>query len=635
MKSDIMNLKIQGEYYVINNVIEIKYKTVNTIWQPIITCIIDSCIDYGFIGGAYYVKNRNKFSLEEIKNVSLMPYYCYSRIYPQKYGEEWIHSCIYVKMPLFCVEYKNRAYGLSFEPKVSVDDKEIPLSFSSYSKNDITIFKLGIFNDFRVYMKRKEDYIDWNSGELVLHKTMRYNLKNKKVKLNIKKYESDDWKKIVHEYVTCKLLEDYEINYEFHLNKTLNWLYSVYDPEYKVFHAWKWREKRGFKLGFWVLPLYNTLASDMYLLSLKLKDPKINEIAEGAKKLLLHKDASVLFKDGRVWHNSLGLSSHRKKLNFFTHLGTGLAGYPGGQAVVVRTLLERIKYGDADNELITKTRQGLDWLINNLYDDGHWARTFYVFKEYSPFKLETGEKSYSVGANAEGVITLLLGYDVFKEIEYLEKGLLALDWVNEFAKGGVITSGYLRDNKQEEVDGVSAIFAVQANLMAYNITGQKKYLDFAKDFGYYMTTWQRWWDIPSFDTLIFSFSPRVAPCETVWAAEAYLDLYNATKEAFWFKLSEKAFSAIDYENKYVGYSEAIYYDENLELHPLHFDCIYTASAVLRYLLKRQNLNISKIDINASMHYKEAHTSCISSYLGWSFHILRSILRRVKRAYGRL
>jgi len=566
------------------------YTISSETYQPLISLSINSKINYAFIGGCYYVKNKEKFSLKNLKDISLMPYYCYARIFPQKHDKLWLHSSLYIKMPLLCIQDNNDAYGISFEPILKVDNIKLPLALVFQNEEGKIIFELGIFNDFDIYKKEHKDYIEWNTKKLKLMGKYILNLQGKKLKIRFKEYYGDDWKDIVQQYLYDLNLEREKIDIIFHFNKTINFLYSVYDKKEGIYIEWKLRNKNGFMSYYFALPIYNTLVSDLYLIYKKTNNIKIKEISEGVKRLLLNERASKLFNEGRVWHNSV--SKSLKGIRFFTHLGTGLGGYPGGQATILRSFLERIKYGDNDPELIKKTKQGLKWLLNNLHEDGHWNRVYYVFEERSPFKLETGETSYSVGGNAEGAIALLLAHDVFGDKIYLDKGLLALDWVNKFIEGGVITSGYLRDNKQDETDGVSAIFAVQANLMAYKLLKEKEYLDYALDFGYYMTTWQRWWDkeYPSFDTLVFSFTPRIAPCETVWAAEAYLDLYNATNDELWLILSENAFKSINYENNYGGYSEAIYYDEKLGLHPHHFECVYTTDAVLRYLLKYISLD---------------------------------------------
>jgi hypothetical protein len=78
----------------------------------------------------------------------------------------------------------------------------------------------------------------------------------------------------------------------------------------------------------------------------------------------------------------------------------------------------------------------------------------------------------------------------------------------------------------------------------------------------------------------------VAPCETAWASESYDALHAATGDPLWRRLADAAFSVLDLEDAFPGYSEACYYDAAFDLHPHEFECVYVASAVLRTCLRR-------------------------------------------------
>lgn len=605
----------------------------NTNWQPLLHFTFESSIDYGFVGGTYYVKGQKAFSLNELNDISLMPSFCYTRIFPQQFGDDWVHSCMYVKMPLMCVQTGSKAYGLAFEPYINLKNgARMPLAFAFSSDGTRTTLKLGVMNNFEVHKRSEEEFIRWFDPFVTLESYRKsYDFTDETAAFSIKEYEVEgSWLDIVQMYLKEQNFETLgaeEVQSEFHFTKVLSWLYSVFEPKTGIFIGNKSRDDPGFK-GYRSLPTYNTLVVDLYNLSKITNNPKLQEMERKTKDLLLHPKASFLFSDGRVWHNTLHYYRYKKKPLFSSHLGTGLAGYPGGQATVLRALLERIKRGDDDKRLIDITKEGLTWLVNNLNPDGHWNRVHYIFKETTGIELETGSNSYSTGGNAEGVLALLLAYEAFNGLSYLEKGMLALDWVNQFAENSVLTSGYLRDNKQIEPDGVSAIFALQANVKAYELTGKEEYLDYACKFAWYMITWQRWWDIPSFDTLVFSFTPRIAPCETVWAAEAYLDLYRITGDELWLRFSQIAFNAINYENKFEGYSEAIYYDENLKLYELNFECVYTASAVLKYLIKLCEGKIPRFEIKKGEFFRECYPSTGEQLRWWVKRIVRAPFRLV-------
>lgn len=535
---------------------------------------------------------------------------------------------MYVKMPLFLISSLRGASGVAFPIHVTIEGTKIPLSFSLFSTGRETVFELGIVAKEQVFERKKNDYDDWLSPHVELEeKEIKRDLHGKRVSLSFHLYQGGDWKDIVREFLKGKHAAVVgETDFNVHLNKSVNWLNSVFDPECNLFLLGTRRDRRAPLGGYWCLPTYNTLASDLYSLSTRVKDESVLEMSRGAKELMLDENASILLEDGRVWHNTARLDPGSRRLIFYSHLGTGIAGYPGGQATALRALLERACLGDDDSNLIRAIKEGLSWLKSSMFEDGHWARTYPVFEEISKFKLETGEQSYSVGGNGEGVTALLLAYRLFKDNSYLVSARKALEWTNRFAEGGVLTAGYLRDNKQDEVDGVSAIFAAQANLLAYEITGEELYKRIAREFATYLLTWQRWWDVPAFDTLIFSFSPRIATCETVWLAETYYEMYRHTEDEFWLRQSETAFGALKAEDAYGGYGEGFYYDEELRLHPLMFDAVYSASAVLRYVLHRMEKDEVSINVESERLYRLFRKQMKRSRIGRGLAKIRRVIR---------
>ncbi|RLD18344.1 MAG: hypothetical protein DRI36_01675, partial [Caldiserica bacterium] len=91
----------------------------NSRWLPLFSTDIEGPVDYAFIGGAYYVKGKKVFNIKEIKDISLMPSFCHTRIFPQELEkDDWIHSCIYVQMPLFCYQKGDSSVGFSFSPYI-------------------------------------------------------------------------------------------------------------------------------------------------------------------------------------------------------------------------------------------------------------------------------------------------------------------------------------------------------------------------------------------------------------------------------------------------------------------------------------------------------------------------------------
>lgn len=562
--------------------------------------------EYLFVGGAAYFKEGEPITLERIADVSLMPSFCHSRIYPRLVGGKWMHSCIYVKMPLLLASWSWGSRGVSFPVYAGIEGGRVPLCFSLYSSEEGVVFELGITSEEEVLRRRAKDYADWIVPEVKLEKDrIGRSLAGRTVSLELSRHFGEDWQTLARE-TSERLLKGItpKLDLPHHLRKSINWLNRAFDPEENVFLFGIRRDRAEPAGGYWTLPTYTTLASDIYALSMKASDEAVSEMSLAAKELALVADASGLVNGGRVWHNTARFDSRSGRLAFYDHLGTGIGGYPGGQGTILRSLIERALLGDRDPRLETVVREGLDWLLFSMFPDGHWARTYRVFDDTSDFELETGEGSYSVGGNSEGAIALILAYRLFRDRKYLDGARRAVEWVNRFADGGVITSGYLRDSKQDEVDGVSAIFATEANLLLHDLTGDNLFLRKGLEFATYLLTWQRLWDVPAFDTLLFSFSPRVATCETAWLAHAYHRVYSSTGEDFWLRQSEIAFSSLKGEDEFEGYGEASYYDENLVLHPLQFDAVYSANAVLRYCMARMKQEKIELEVKSRRLYRE-------------------------------
>jgi hypothetical protein len=296
---------------------------------------------------------------------------------------------------------------------------------------------------------------------------------------------------------------------------------------------------------------------------------------------------------GRVWHNSFRRPWGEREIRYYTHLGTGLAGYPGGQATVVAAAAERLlRSPGVDPAIEDRLRSGASWLHHAQLDDGSWARTYHaVTDDDRSVPLESGAGSAAEGATAEGALALARAAEVLQEPAWDDAAARALRWLQERLAPGMAMGGYLRDNRLEEQDGISAVPVIEALLVAAERGLPGGDLDLAVRAGLYLATWQRWWarEAPSLDPLALSFKPRIAPWETVCAARAYLLLHAATGDELWRSLASEAFAPIAAEDGLEGYSEAIYYDERGRLHPHPMGTTYVAAAVLRLLDTGQRL----------------------------------------------
>ena len=337
-----MDFKIEREHTIVKRLNDARWQPLFA-WSPKVSPI------YAFVVGAFYIRRDRSMRLEQIGEISLLPSYCYIRTYPEYVNERWIHNAIYVKMPLVCVDNGREAKGLWFPPFVEIKGQKIPLWFSFDVSNGRLTFELGVLSSYPLWRKRQEDYVAWNDTPLQ-EEDYGVDVSAEEVTFELVEYSASSWEELVRGCLEQQTLSNQpfaEPDWDFHFQKALRWLASVYEPKSGLPLEWKWRDREGFKGGFgFNLPCYNTLAADLYHLSQETKNPTIASMADGAKKVLLHPNASVRFAQGRVWHNTLAYEPLTKVYRFYTHLGTGLGGYPGGQATVLRALLERILHGE-------------------------------------------------------------------------------------------------------------------------------------------------------------------------------------------------------------------------------------------------------------------------------------------------
>ena len=565
------------------------------------------CWEQAFVGGALHSSAARSETIADLRDISLMPAYCHTRRFPEKVDGQWLHSAAYVKMPLVCVSRPGESRGLVFPPAVEIGEGRETLHFSFEKTAEGCVFELGFLRDSIVWRKGDESYGAWDDAELVPERHCP-KVDGQELKLRFVELEGASWEDIVRRYLMEEAWGEKpppEVDSEAHTAKALRWLGAVREPESGLFLEWKWRDRPGFKGGLRLnLPCYHTLAGDLARVASRSGDPTLKTWARETLELALRDDASVQLSEGRLWWNTLRYDPLERSFHYRNHLGSGLGGYPGGQATILRSLIEAALDGAEASRLRERIDRGLQWLLMTQRKDGSWARVRYDLAETSGVDLPAGDETSSLGANAEGAWCLLLAHRLNGGMEELAAGLKALHWVNERAGDPPVGHGYLRDNHQEEAEGVSLIFAIFANLAARDTTLDESYLREALRFGLGLSTWQRWWDLPSLDPMAFSFGPRVAPCESAWAAEAYEELFQHSGDSLWRELSNAALSALVHEDPWPGFSEASYYDEKLELHPHLFECVYTASAVLRVGLQR-GLGPIPDDLDRAPHWWRA------------------------------
>ena len=133
-----------------------------------------------------------------------------------------------------------------------------------------------------------------------------------------------------------------------------------------------------------------------------------------------------------------------------------------------------------DRPSYAKRALGLcDQFIRSQTESGEFAKSYF---------LDGSIDSPHGSVGAFMVLPLFDAYAWTKEEKYLRAALRGLDfYLAEYEKTGATTAGALDSNC---IDKESAAPVLRGALRAYDLTGDKKYLDQAVDVGYYLATWQ-------------------------------------------------------------------------------------------------------------------------------------------------
>ena len=142
------------------------------------------------------------------------------------------------------------------------------------------------------------------------------------------------------------------------------------------------------------------------------------------------------------------------------------------------------------------------------------------------------------GSVASFVIPPLFdAYELSGDKKYLDCAIKGLEfYLGEFAKGGCTTAGALDSNCIDKESGAPLI---RATMRAYEVTKEQKYLDAAIELGYYLATWQWHYsiDFPA-DSLLGQHKVDSYGSTSVSAAHNALDHYGIYYIPEYLKLAE-------------------------------------------------------------------------------------------------
>ncbi|MCE5244140.1 MAG: hypothetical protein LLF99_13180 [Desulfobacteraceae bacterium] len=555
---------------------------------PVLRWTCDRPLRFACLPGVFYGFGGEDFDARGIADLPVMPWYCKVSVPPQTIDGRSYLCGIYVKAPV-CIFLGDEALGLRFNP-VLPGNRPVPLFFSFRRVGGRTEFELALLRSYVLRRRSREQFETWS------HQDRTFSEETVELRDGPGFPEGCVEHRLLRAGTAGEILEQVAGREECaaessapsfgdlcrrHFNKSFSWLLGMYHPWADTYVSMRARNRNTAVRGM-ILPAYNTLASDFYQLSRYYpRDEGVLRLSNAACRLHLRKGAHVSLSDGGlVFRNTAHLSVNRRGVVFSDHLGVGLAGYPGGQATVVRSLAERWTRGDRNPAVRTVGEAGARWLRRVQSEDGSWWRTW-----KGPEYTEPEESLLpSPGACAEGAMALMEAYEAFGGREDLLAAERALGYVNGKLADSMVLTGYFRDCSQEEAEAASGIFIALANLRAFEVSKDRNHLRAAETALRYCLGWHRWWFDDGMDSIQHSFTPRIATCQTVWAAQAYLAFHTATGDDFWKRAAARSVACLDYDDSYPGYGDGVYNDEELKPYPVGFECSYSASAILRFAM---------------------------------------------------
>lgn len=503
-------------------------------------------------------------SIAAIGALSLMPSYCWDRIPPQEFGGVTAVASYYQKLP-----------GVIFEGASESAFVELPawlraeaapgMTFQSVTWDDRGgVLRLLCPVDYEAWQTPKARFAEWVEGAITsIRQVNRRQEVNGSISLRAR--TAPDLESLL-ELLATELLEHCAKKspaLESAATRAATYLAQSMEPRSGVLVEWKRRDRPGFK---------GTLSLFTYNRGLASIDP---DQGGGAARLhaaiasvLSDPRAMIVTRWGRAWHNSvtLGIPFGRK---FFTHLGAGIGGYPGGSATALRAIGEAMRRGRAPSATWTQAVTVARTLATARRELGYW-----------PLDLSTPVAAAGPGVIAEAALGLLEVGSAGHDPSITALALADVAALADSLNAGSVVSGYLRDNRPSEPDGVSWIFILAAATRAAELSGEARYARLARSAARALVRWIRVEPVLALDPVAYSFSPRIAPCEGFWAAEALANSARVFGDESRVALARALFAGSDCEPQALGFSEAVYVDREGTLHPHHFACGYTAFAAL-------------------------------------------------------
>lgn len=496
---------------------------------------------YFFIGGMVY---NEKFSFDTgSKNQYPFTTYYVSKIMDKTEDDIRYKSLIYCKLPLICLQFEDYCKCIEFDLPAKCGGEEITPFVGLRETED---FYEIIFRHFpQIVLKEKRNA--W----LGFAKKKKINLPEGDIVFKVRQYNKKTWKEAVSDFFEKQKIRPEKIHTDELIPKVKSVLFRSFDNEFGTFLQLPWANSTGFCMDkySYSFPGFDAKRLNYFQeLYEKTGDPDYKYWVNRLERLFLNPNLHKNTKNGFVWCNNTHFDGVKLKGLFY--LNVGYAGYPPGQATISLNLAEYLQRKE-NKKLMKLLKNNLDYILRTQNDGGSWPSAI-------AYEFQWREWRNSEGSTAECVRALLKGYCIFKDKRYRKAAEKALEYLD---RENIICRNVLRDIGIDEPEAFSAIIAVEAFLDASEILKDKKYLQMAKYYAYYILTWVYWYGNLKgyFHPISESITPRISPFESLMIVKVYKRLYNKTKEKFWDRISDYLFKGVmEIKNKDNSISEGVF-----------------------------------------------------------------------------
>lgn len=515
--------------------------------------------------GCGIVMQGDEYSTPDLRTQSMMPTYCWDRVPPQTIGGRMCISGSYQKLPGVIWEMPDRSVFIRLPSWLRIEGTLTPTFQSILQKEGSGSLRLNCPPAHVRLCSTTERFDRWEEGPLTEEQVINWT-EPPRVKFTLESMEAPNVNELLRA-LSGSIGGDNEVDpirARAVGERAAAFVTASTHPGSGLIIEWKRRFAPGFRGISLSLPLYHTGLSELRPNS----DPWQREVHAALVAGLQHPSALLTTRWGPLWHNSATLRIPAG-IKFFSHLGIGLAGYPGGSATALRSIGEARWLGNVPQSLWTLAQEVAKTIVSIRDELGFW-----------PIDVSIPDRGLACGATAEAAHALI-EIGAHGDHRMLDTGLRVLSDLASTVDAGTSLSGYLRDNFVSEPDGVSWVALLAASAAAHRRTRGETFARLCRVAASGLTRWIRRDEVPGLDPVTYSFGPRIAPCEGFWGADALGRAALEIGDAEMQRLSVHLFNTSDCEQELLGFSEAVYLDHRAVRHPHTFACAYTAFAALR------------------------------------------------------